>query len=81
MRDWATRGPAFTLLLEFVRWRKKVGRREKIALPEALFRQEKADVDLQGVLSDVLDELLSFNPGNCEEKCEEVAELIRPYVR
>jgi len=80
MDGWKTRGPAFKVLMEFVRWRKSVGRREKINLPEELFKTRAPDVDHAGVLSDVLDELLSFNAENWEEKCEELAELIRPYV-
>ena len=80
MEDWRTRGPAFKVLIEFVRWRKKIGRHEKVDLPESLFKARAPDVDYVGVLSDVLDELVSFDPENCEAKCEELAELIRPYV-
>ena len=80
MDGWKTRGPAFKVLMEFVRWRKSIGRREKVNLPEELFKTRAPDVDHAGVLSDVLDELLSFNAENWEEKCEELAELIRPYV-
>lgn len=78
--SWKQRGPAYGVLREFVRWRKSVGRREKVNLPEELFKAQSPDTDYAGLLSDVLDELLSFDGDNWEEKCEELAGLIRPYV-
>jgi hypothetical protein len=80
MTDWKTRGPAFKVLLEFVRWRKTIGRREKVDLPLELLAGQAPAVDALGILSDVLDALMSLTPENWEQRCEELAELIRPYV-
>jgi len=64
-----------------VRWRKKVGRREKIPLNEAILHERAETVDYPGLLSDVLDGLLSVTEENWEERCNELAELLRPAVR
>jgi len=37
--------------------------------------------DYPGLLSDVLDGLLSVSAENWQERCEELAELVRPIVR
>jgi hypothetical protein len=38
-------------------------------------------VDYPGLLADVLDGLLSMNEENWAERCEELAEMLRPAVR
>jgi hypothetical protein len=80
LEQWRGRGEAYRAMLELVRWRKKVGRREKVRLNEAVL-QERADAaDYPGLLSDVLDGLLSMTGENWEERCEELAELVRGAV-
>ena len=81
MAEWKRRGPAYQVLLELVRWRKSIGRREPGRLGEEILGGRTASTDLAGLISDVLDELLSFDESNWETKCEELAALLRPYVK
>jgi hypothetical protein len=81
LADWKRRGPAYRVLLELVRWRKAIGRKEPVQISEEILRGSAARGDFEGLISDVLDELLSFDQSNWESKCEELATLLRPYVR
>ncbi len=81
MAEWKERGPAYQVLLDLVRWRKAIGRRQPGQLSEEILGGKAANTDFSGLISDVLDELLSFEEGNWEAKCEELAALLRPYVR
>lgn len=80
MAGWKQRGPAYQVLLELVRWRKSIGRRQPGQLSEDILGGKAATTDFAGLISDVLDELLSFEESNWESKCEELAALLRPYV-
>jgi hypothetical protein len=80
MAEWKRRGPAYQVLLELVRWRKSIGRHQPGQLSEDILGGKAASTDFAGLISDVLDELLSFDEGNWESKCEELAALLRPYV-
>jgi hypothetical protein len=81
MANWKRRGPAYRVLLDLVRWRKSIGRRQAVQLSEAITAGAAARTDFEGLISDVLDELLSFDESNWESKCEELAALLRPYLR
>lgn len=63
-----------------VRWRKKVGRRERLRLNEAIIHEQAQAVDYPGLLSDVLDGLVSMTEENWEERCEELAGMLRGVV-
>jgi hypothetical protein len=80
LRQWKERGGAYSVMLDLVRWRKKVGRNETVPLSEAVFQEKAETVDYPGLLSDVLDGLLSVTAHNWQELCDELAELIRPAV-
>jgi hypothetical protein len=79
--DWKRRGPAYRVLLDLARWRKSIGRHQAVQLSEAIATGTAARTDFEGLISDVLDELLSFDESNWESKCEELAALLRPYVK
>jgi hypothetical protein len=81
MAEWKRRGPAYEVLFELVRWRKSIGKRQPGQLSEDILGGKAAHTDFAGLLSDVLDELLSFDERNWETKCEELTSLLRPYVR
>jgi hypothetical protein len=78
--SWKSRGPAYKLLVELVRWRKAIGRREPTQLSEDVLGGRAASTDYPGLISDVLDELLSVDDTNWEEKCATLTELLRPYA-
>jgi hypothetical protein len=78
MRRWRKLGKEYCSMLDQVRWRKAVGRRETFALNENVLLERASQVDYPGLLADVLDGLLSMNHENWQERCEELAELLRP---
>ncbi len=80
LSTWRSRGPAYTAMLDLVRWRKKTSGRAKVPFNENLWHQRTETADFPGVLSDVLDGLLAMNEGNWEEHCEELKELLRTAV-
>jgi len=80
MRRWRERGKEYRAMLELVRWRKKVSRKETVPLNEAVLQEKAETVDYPGLLSDVLEGLLSMSEENWQERCEELADLLRPVV-
>jgi len=80
MKSWAERGPAYQVLTELVRWRKAMGAKGTVPLNEAIVKETAVTADFAGLLSDVLDELLTMNEENWGEKAEALAELLRPHV-
>jgi hypothetical protein len=81
VRRWSGKGKEYEVMTELVRWGKKVSRREKVPLNDAILHERAASVDYPGLLSDVLDGLLGVNGENWDERCQELAELLRPVVR
>jgi hypothetical protein len=81
VRRWANRGKEYETMVELVRWRKKVDGREKVPLNDAILHERAHAVNYPGLLSDVLDGLLSMNEENWDERCQELADLLRPIVR
>ena len=67
-------------MCDLVRWRKTLARREEVLLPESVLRSTAPQTDFEGLLSDVLDEVLAMDGENWPEKTEALAELLRPYV-
>jgi hypothetical protein len=80
VRRWEGKGKEYRAMVELVRWRKKVGRKEKLPLNEAILHERAETADYPGLLSDVLDGLLSMTEENWSERCEELAEVLRPVV-
>jgi hypothetical protein len=80
MRRWRERGKEYRAMLELVRWRKKVGRKETVPLNEAVLQEKAETVDYPGLLSDVLEGLLSVSEENWQERCAELADLLRPAL-
>lgn len=78
LRQWSGRGAAYASMLDLVRWRKKVGRKQTVALNEAIFHDTTGATDYPGLLSDVLDGLLSMTEANWPDLCTELTELLRP---
>jgi hypothetical protein len=81
VRRWANRGKEYETMVELVHWRKKVEGREKVPLNDAILHERAHAVNYPGLLSDVLDGLLSMNEENWDERCQELADLLRPIVR
>jgi len=79
--QWKERGGAYSVMLDLVRWRKKVGRKETLPLNETILHEKAETTDYTGLLSDVLDGLLLMSDENWQERCEELQELVRPSVR
>ena len=77
MRRWRTMGKEYRAMLDLVRWRKAVGRRESVPLNDNVLLQKASNVDYPALLSEVLDGLLSMNEENWREKVEELEEMLR----
>jgi len=80
MRRWRGGGKEYRTMLELVRWRKNVGRKETVPLNEAVLQGKADTTDYPGLLSDVLDGLLSMTDENWQERCDELAEVLRPVI-
>ena len=80
LRQWAGRGAAYASMLDLVRWRKKVGRKQTVTLNEAIFHDTTVATDYPSLLSDVLDGLLSMTEASWSDLCNELANLLRPVV-
>jgi hypothetical protein len=80
LRRWKKRGPAYKVLLEFVRWRKQIGQKGTVPMPESLLKNTASHTDYPGILSDILEEVLAMTEDNWQEKAEALTELLRPYV-
>jgi len=81
LSQWQERGGAYTVMLDLVRWRKKVGRQETVPLNEAILHERADTTDYPGLISDVLDGVLSITKDNWQERSEELAELLRVALR
>jgi hypothetical protein len=77
---WKRRGKDYAVLADLVRYRKEMKFKGTVPLNEAVLTGETPSVDYEGLLSDVLDGLLAMTEENWEEKCEDLAELLRPHV-
>ena len=80
LRKWGHLGKEYKLLLDLVRWRKKIGRAELVRLDESILQRKLHSADYPGLISDVLDGLLSMDEENWREKCDELAEVLRPHA-
>ena len=64
-------------MLDVVRWRKRVGRTEKVPLSENIILGKAASTDYPALLSEILEGLLSMTAGNWEDLSKELAEMLR----
>ena len=81
VRLWRSRGPAYKVLLEMVRWRKQIGQKGTVPVPESVLQNTASHTDYAGILADVLEEILAMTEENWQEKAEALAELLRPLVQ
>ena len=80
LRAWRGQSKAHQAMLDLVRWRKKVGGKSTVPLNEAVLLEKAPTADYPALLADVLDGLLSMTEDDWPERCEELAELLRPHV-
>jgi hypothetical protein len=80
IKGWHEQGAPYKTMLDLVRWRKQVGRRETVRLNEAIFAARTPSTDYAGLLSDVLEHLLEMTEENWEERSRDLADLLRPYA-
>ncbi len=78
--DWKKRGKDYAALAEFVRWRKAIHGQAGREVAKRLVSCGERDEDYPALIQDMLGELESFNRDNWEEKCEELADLLRASV-
>jgi hypothetical protein len=80
LTQWESRGQAYGAMLDLVRWRKQVGRKETLALNDDIMHEQAEATDYPGLLSDVLDGLLSMTETNWQDLCEDLADRLRPVL-
>ncbi len=84
MRDllgtWRSRGKEYSVMLDLVRWRKRVGRTEKVALNENILLGKSASSDNPGLLAEVLQGLAAMTAHNWQPLSEELAGMLRDYM-
>ena len=74
------RTTAFRQLLWLAVCAVNVGRKETVPLNEAVLQGKADTTDYPGLLSDVLDGLLSMTDENWQERCDELAKVLRPVI-
>jgi hypothetical protein len=77
LRGWERRGGAYERMLDVVRWRKRVGRSDKVPLNDEIVLGKARSTDYPALLSELLDGLLSMTAGNWEELSKELAEMLK----
>ena len=80
LTQWESRGQAYGAMLDLVRWRKRVGRKETLALNDSIMHEQAETTDYPGLLSDILDGLLSMTETNWQDLCEDLADRLRPAL-
>lgn len=80
IKSWPGRGKVYAALADLVRWRKRVGRCQEVALNDSILLERTKTVDHPALLSDLLDGLLSMTEGNWADKAEALADTLRPHV-
>jgi hypothetical protein len=80
LRRWKTKGPAYTTLLELVRWRKHVAGNATVPFNDQMLYTPSASMDSESLLADVLDGLLSMTESNWHAMAQELSALLRPHV-
>lgn len=80
IKGWRGQGAAYKTMVDLVRWRKQVGRRETVRLNESIFAAQTSSTDYAGLLADVLEHLLDMTEDNWEARSRELTDLLRPYA-
>ena len=80
MRRWRRKGKEYRTMLDLVRWRKAVGRKETVALSDNVLLGKADREDYPEVLSDVLEKVTEMTGENWEEKAEQLEEMLRAIV-
>jgi hypothetical protein len=78
---WKHEDDAHKMMHGVLEWRRKHHLRIKVPANLGILRKETSSVDYPGLLSDVLDGLIRMTESeDWEAICEELKELLRPYV-
>jgi hypothetical protein len=80
LREWRGRGGAYERMLDVVRWRKRVGRTERVPLNDDVILGKAGSSDYPALLSEVLEGLVSMTESNWEELGRELAEMLRAEI-
>lgn len=77
MKRWGRMGREYRAMLELVRWRKAVGRKQTVPLNDNVLLGKAESVDYPGVIADVLEKVTEMTGENWREKAEELEEMLR----
>ena len=68
-------GKEYRAMLDLVRWRKAVGRKETVLLSDNLLLGKAQSVDYPQLIADVLEKVTEMTGGNWEKKAKELKEF------
>lgn len=80
LAKWAKRGKAYAALAEIVRWRKCIKGQAGMEFAKRVASGGERDVDFPALIRDTVAELEEIDPGNCEERCADLADALRRAV-
>jgi hypothetical protein len=81
LATWRDRGGPYALMLDCVRWRKRVGRTEKVRLNDNVLLGRAAPAENPALLSEVLQGLGAMTANNWQELSDELAEMLRAELQ
>ncbi len=77
MRRWRGMGKPYRVMLDLVRWRKAVGRKETVPLNENVLLGQTRSADRPALAADLLEKVTEMPGQNWQEKAEEMEEILR----
>jgi hypothetical protein len=76
MRRWRGMGKEYRAMLDLVRWRKAVGRKETVPLNDQVLVGQAKSNDYPELIADVLEKVTEMTGDNWREKAEELEDML-----
>jgi len=80
LERWPKRGAAYAALAEIIRWRKSIKGQAGMEFAKRVASGGERDVDFPALIRDVVAELEELAPENWEERCGDLADVLRKAV-
>jgi hypothetical protein len=77
MRRWRGMSKEYRAMLELVRWRKAVGRKETVPLNDQVLHGKADRTDYPGLIADVLEKVTEMTGANWRKKAAELEVMLR----
>jgi len=80
LEKWPKRGKAYAALAEIIRWRKSIKGQAGMEFAKRVASGAERDADFPSLIRDVIEELEMLDPENWEERCGNLADVLRKAV-